>query len=66
MISSFILNALETKFLVFFQGREAGGGIKPRVEPKAKPWVRIECHQARETGGSHLAVAHFVGCGALY
>jgi len=24
---------------VLFQAREAGGSIKPRVEPKAKPWV---------------------------
>jgi hypothetical protein len=37
------------------------------VKPKAKPWeTDTTCLQTRETGGSHLAVAHFVGSGALY
>jgi hypothetical protein len=43
------------RYLVFFQAREAGGSIKAEGETLGQ-----------ETGGSRLALAHFVGCVALY
>jgi hypothetical protein len=44
-----------------FSACEAGGGIKPGVEPKAEPQeYGISAHQAREAGDSFF-VARFAG-----